>query len=172
MRGRIAGTAAVALLLGGCWDSTAQLMPENAKDAPPLSGEYVQTGSTAPIRYQVTPRGKQALLAKSQMAAFVDEYMLSFDALPGRGNYLVQAAPFTPARVQWIVLTVDGAAVRKMIPLCNYRAIHEFGATQSSDTCQFSSYAGLRGAAEAMVADIAAGQSASWAASPEDFVRK
>lgn len=167
MRGAMAGLAA-ALLLGGCWDSAGPMMPEAARDPSPISGRYTEVPAPAarpapPATYRAEKLDRKGLSVKVSKRAVVgkderwnEEATLAFDRLPGAGHYLVESRPARPGRVAWFLLTASGDSVVQIVPACASAQIKQFHATKSGSACAFTSYADVRGAAEALMTEFAA----------------
>lgn len=168
MRGRIAGMTAATLLLGGCWDSAGPMMPEAAKDRAPISGRYTEVPAPAarpqpPATYRAEKVDRKAMAVKITKRAMVgkderwnDEATLSFDRLAGTGQYLVESRPAKPGRAAWMLMTVAGDTVVQIVPACTNTQVRTYHATKSGSSCSFTSYADVRGAAEALMTEFAA----------------
>lgn len=163
LRGAVA-TAAL-LLLGGCWVSNGPLMPEWAKQAPPIADgvwERIDTPD-APMIYASELRGKQIDLSRKwDDGQFHHEDMLSFAPLPN-GEWLVQADD-GGKETYYFLMTVNGNSLHEIGVSCQELIRTKYADGEDDGHCVFASYDHVRRAAEAAAGEISAGTH------PADFV--
>jgi hypothetical protein len=151
-------SAALALLVAGCWTSEAPLMPDSAKDTPPLSGIYsrfegeVFTGD----RYDVSAGSSAYEVEHSEFGkAAVPAYFLSFDALVD-GLYLAQVTNADGEMEAYRLFRIsdDGSEASDMNFACGTPETALPGVETDGTDCQFSNYDSLKKAALARASEF------------------
>lgn len=154
-------TPVVALLLVGCWSSSAPLMTEKMFDKPPLKGNVTSDthkSTTTRTRYNISYEGKVAVATpEASETDKTKQYRLSFDLLQ-KNIYLMQAANGNGALQGYLIAKFEKNGIMKTYnPSCSTSDLALPGVTANSSTCNFSDYDTLLKAARGRAVEIATG---------------
>lgn len=167
---RRAAPLALALVLGGCWESSAPLMPASMQDPAPIRGKYasVPNDPAKPATwYRADVQGKSVRLFKrlskdGEPENWLFDRTMSFDAID-QDVYLVQSAAPDDKTINYVLMRSRGKGRDLVVvtPSCNEAQARAYGARLRENYCTFDNYDALVKAARRAYATVAGGDAAS-----------
>ncbi|WP_374284858.1 hypothetical protein [Novosphingobium sp.] len=167
---RRAAPLALAVVLGGCWESTTPLMPASVQDPSPIRGKYASVPSD-PAKpaswYRADVQGKSVKLYSrlskdGEPENWSFDRTMTFDAI-AKDVYLVQSVPRDEKTINYLLMRVrdKGRELVVVTPSCNEAQARAYGATLRSNNCVFGKYDTVAKAARRAYATVEGGDAAS-----------
>ena len=177
---RRAAPLALALVLGGCWESSAPLMPAAMQDPAPIRGKYASVPSD-PAKpaswYRAEVQGKTVRLYSRLSKAGEPENWsfdrtMAFDAI-AKDVYLVQSVAKDEKTVNYLLMRVSdkGRELVVVTPSCNEAQARAYGAVLRGNNCAFDQYDTVMKAARRAYATVSGGDAASVSYATDTYTR-